>query len=138
MASLAQYYQALADDDANSHGIAICRLQVAEASAKDATRAAGSFPNNAPANSNLASDTGSILSEMTKKHLANVQDPCADRNASTWCLDATVHPRTRGSSLRWCTTWLELDFITRCKKLLFHSLSALAKAGCMHEQACTE
>jgi hypothetical protein len=68
MSSLAQYYQALADDDANSHGVAICRLQVAEASAKDATRAANSFPSSAPANSNLASDTGLILAEMAKKN----------------------------------------------------------------------
>jgi programmed cell death 6-interacting protein len=74
MASLAQYYQALADDDANTHGAAICRLQVAEAHAKDANRAAHSFPNNAPANSNLTSDTGGILAEMTKKHLTNVQE----------------------------------------------------------------
>ncbi|OAL03490.1 BRO1-domain-containing protein [Phaeosphaeriaceae sp. SRC1lsM3a] len=78
MSSLAQYYQALADDDANSHGVAICRLQVAEASAKDASRAANSFPSSAPANSNLASDTGSILAEMTKKHVSNVQEKLAE------------------------------------------------------------
>jgi hypothetical protein len=78
MSSLAQYYQALADDDANSHGVAICRLQVAEASAKDATRAANSFPSSAPANSNLASDTGTILADMAKKHAANVQEKLAE------------------------------------------------------------
>jgi hypothetical protein len=78
MSSLAQYYQALADDDANSHGVAICRLQVAEASAKDASRAANSFPSAAPANSNLASDTGSILAEMAKKHVSNVQEKLAE------------------------------------------------------------
>ncbi|KAF2035290.1 BRO1-domain-containing protein [Setomelanomma holmii] len=78
MTSLAQYYQALADDDANSHGVAICRLQVAEASAKDASRAANSFPSSAPANSNLASDTGSVLAEMAKKHVANVQEKLAE------------------------------------------------------------
>jgi hypothetical protein len=78
MASLAQYYQALADDDANTHGVAICRLQVAETHAKDANRAAHSFPNNAPANSNLTSETGGILAEMTKKHLANVQEKLAE------------------------------------------------------------
>ena len=74
MASLAQYYQALADDDANSHGVAICRLQVAEASARDANRAANAFPNSTPANSNLTAETHGILADMTKKHLANVQE----------------------------------------------------------------
>jgi hypothetical protein len=78
MASVAQYYQALADDDANSHGVAICRLQVAETSAKDASRAASSFPNSAPANSNLSPETSGILSDMTKKHLANVQEKLAE------------------------------------------------------------
>ncbi|KAF1913156.1 BRO1-like domain-containing protein [Ampelomyces quisqualis] len=78
MSSLAQYYQALADDDANSHGVAICRLQVAETSAKDASRAANSFPSSAPANSNLASDTGSILADMAKKHVSNVQEKLAE------------------------------------------------------------
>lgn len=78
MASVAQYYQALADDDANSHGIAICRLQVAEASAKDANRTANSFPSNAPSNSNLTSETGPALAEMTKKHLTNVQEKLAE------------------------------------------------------------
>ncbi|KAH3982985.1 hypothetical protein HBI37_044620 [Parastagonospora nodorum] len=78
MSSVAQYYQALADDDANAHGVAICRLQVAEQSAKDASRAANSFPSSAPANSNLASDTGSILAEMAKKHVSNVQEKLAE------------------------------------------------------------
>lgn len=78
MTSLAQYYQALADDDANSHGVAICRLQVAEVSAKDANRAASSFPSNTPANSNLGPETGGILADMTKKHLANVQEKLAE------------------------------------------------------------
>ena len=78
MASVAQYYQALADDDANSHGVAICRLQVAETSARDANRAANGFPNSAPANSNLTSETHGILVEMTKKHLSNVQEKLAE------------------------------------------------------------
>ncbi|KAL5113846.1 bck1-like resistance to osmotic shock [Pleosporales sp. CAS-2024a] len=78
MSSLAQYYQALADDDANAHGVAICRLQVAEQSAKDASRAANSFPSSAPSNSNLASDTGSILADMAKKHVSNVQEKLAE------------------------------------------------------------
>jgi hypothetical protein len=74
MASISQYYQALADNDANSHGVAICRLQVAETHARDANRIANSFPSSVPANSNLTPETGSILQEMTKKHLSNIQE----------------------------------------------------------------
>jgi ALIX V-shaped domain binding to HIV/BRO1-like domain len=74
MSSVAQYYQALADDDANSHGIAISRLQVAETAAKDANKLANSFPGNVPANSNLTSESGASLVEITKRHLANVQE----------------------------------------------------------------
>ena len=78
MASVAQYYQALADDDANSHGVAICRLQVAEQNARDANRAASAFPSACPANSNLPAETGAILADLTKKHLANVQEKLAE------------------------------------------------------------
>lgn len=78
MASVAQYYQALADDDANSHGVAICRLQVAETNARDANRAANAFPSSCPANSNLPAETGAVLAELTKKHLANVQEKLAE------------------------------------------------------------
>jgi len=74
MASVAQYYQALADNDANSHGVSICRLQVAEANARDANRIANAFPSSTPANSNLPAETGQILAEMTKNHLVNVQE----------------------------------------------------------------
>jgi hypothetical protein len=74
MASLAQYYQALADDDANSHGIAISRLQVAETAIKEANKMASSFPGNVPANSNLTSESGASLVEITKRLLANVQE----------------------------------------------------------------
>ena len=74
MTSLAQYYQALADDDANSHGVAISRLQVAETVGKEANKLATSFPGNVPVNSNLTSETGSALAEITKRHLNNVQE----------------------------------------------------------------
>ena len=74
MSSLAQYYQALADDDANSHGTAIARLQIAEMEGKDAVRIANAFPSTVPAASNLGSDTGASLIEMTKKHVARVQE----------------------------------------------------------------
>ena len=78
MSSLAQYYQALADNDANSHGVAICRLQVSETLAKDANRIANTFPTSVPTNSNLTSETGIILADMTKRHLANIQERIAE------------------------------------------------------------
>lgn len=74
MASLAQYYQSLADADANSHGTAIARLQVAEALAKEASRVANSFPSSVPPSSNLSSETGPTLSDLVKRHLQNVQE----------------------------------------------------------------
>ena len=78
MNSLAQYYQALADDDANSHGIAISRLQVAEIAAKEANKLANGFPGNVPVNSNLTSETGTVLVEITKRHLTNVQEKLSE------------------------------------------------------------
>ena len=77
LSSVAQYYQALADDDANSHGTAIARLQVAENEGKDAVRIAMSFPSTISAASNLSSETWSSLLEMTKKHLTNIQERLA-------------------------------------------------------------
>ncbi|KAK4193831.1 putative vacuolar protein-sorting protein bro-1 [Podospora australis] len=74
MSSLAQYYQALADDDANSHGMAIARLQVAEGYARDAHKASNSFPATLPPNANLNADTPFILAEITKRHLVAVQE----------------------------------------------------------------
>jgi hypothetical protein len=78
MAALAQYYQALADNDANSHGVAICRLQVAETNARDANRIGNSLPSSVPTNSNLPAETSTILSETTKRHLQNVQEKLAE------------------------------------------------------------
>lgn len=78
MNSLAQYYQGLADDDANSHGVAIARMQAAEATVKDAHKMANSFPGNVPVNSNLTAETGTTLIELTKRHLANVQEKLAE------------------------------------------------------------
>jgi len=78
MNSLAQYYQALADDDANSHGTAISRLQVAETSAKDANKLASAFPGTVPANSNLTAETGATLTDITKRHLTNVQEKLSE------------------------------------------------------------
>src|SRR5277367_4327255 len=78
MSSLAQYYQGLADDDANSHGTAIARLQAAEVTAKDANRLSNSFPSSVPANSNLSSETGTSLAEITRRHHTNVQEKLAE------------------------------------------------------------
>lgn len=74
MSSVAQYYQALADNDANAHGVSISRLHVAEGVAKEASRLATAFPSSVPTNSNLTSDVGPILAEMAKRHLSTVQE----------------------------------------------------------------
>jgi len=78
MNSMAQYYQALADEDANSYGIAVSRLQIAENLAKEANKIASNFPSSVPPSSNLTADTGSLLAEMTKRHLSTVQAKLAD------------------------------------------------------------
>ena len=78
--SLAQYYQALADDDANAHGMAVARLQAAEVDGKDALRIAAAFPSSVSPNSNLNSDTGACLTDASRKHLANVQERLAAFN----------------------------------------------------------
>lgn len=80
MSSLAQYYQALADDDANSHGTAIARLQVAETEGRDANRAAAGFPSALSPGSYLSSEAGSCLNDTTKKHLTNVQEKLVSFN----------------------------------------------------------
>lgn len=71
--SIAQYYQALADDDANSHGMAVARLQVAESHAREANKIASNFPSSIPPSSNLPADCGTLLAEITKRHLVAVQ-----------------------------------------------------------------
>ena len=80
LSSVAQYYQALADDDANSHGTAIARLQIAEMEGRDAVRIAGAFPSSVSPTSNLSSETGSSLTEATKRHLASVQEKLVSFN----------------------------------------------------------
>ena len=74
LSSTAQYCQALADDDANSHGTAIARLQIAEREGKDSSRVANALPSSPSSASNLSSETRSSLLEMTSRHVANVQD----------------------------------------------------------------
>ncbi|KAL8812765.1 MAG: hypothetical protein Q9223_000856 [Gallowayella weberi] len=78
--ALAQYYQALADDDTNAHGVAIARLQVAEADGREAVRTAAAFPSSVSPNSNLGSDTGANLTDACRKHLATVQERLAALN----------------------------------------------------------
>ncbi|KAK4986237.1 bck1-like resistance to osmotic shock [Elasticomyces elasticus] len=78
--SLAQYYQALADTDTNAHGTAICRLQVAQTASREASRLASTFPSSVPANSNLTSETGSTLVEMTKRQFALCQEKIVEFN----------------------------------------------------------
>ena len=74
MASLAQYYQAVADYEANSYGQAIARMQAAQAANKEATKLSNSVPNSMPSNSNLSSETASILAEMVKKQASAIQE----------------------------------------------------------------
>lgn len=80
MSFLAQYYQALADDDANNHGVAICRLQVAMGQIKEATRLANTFPGSVPASSNLNSDTGAVLLEVMKRAMTLCQEKIVELN----------------------------------------------------------
>jgi hypothetical protein len=74
MASLAQYYQAVADYEANGYGQAIARLQASQAANKEATKLVNAMPGSMPSNSNLSSETGSILTEMVKKQTLSIQE----------------------------------------------------------------
>ena len=74
LSSVAQYYQALADDDANSHGTAIARLQVAERECKDAGRMANSFPSSPSVESNLSAETRSTLIDLATRQASNIQE----------------------------------------------------------------
>ncbi|KAI1881199.1 hypothetical protein JX265_000025 [Neoarthrinium moseri] len=74
LASQSQYYQALADDDANSHGVAVARLKAAEVQAKEANRVASNFPSSMPPSSNLSPETGALLADIAKRNLTAVQE----------------------------------------------------------------
>lgn len=74
MSANAQYYQALADEDANSYGVAVARLTAAEIQAKEANKLASGFPGSPSPSSNLSSDTGPILADITKRNLTTIQD----------------------------------------------------------------
>jgi hypothetical protein len=78
MGAVAQYYQALADNDANSHGTAISRLQVAEDMAAEGARIAATFPSSVPPNSNFTSETGQFLVDITRRHLSNIKQKLSE------------------------------------------------------------
>ncbi|KAK5467140.1 bck1-like resistance to osmotic shock [Exophiala xenobiotica] len=74
MASLAEYYQALADDETNLHGSAIARLQLAEKSSKQALSNAKAFPATPSPSSQLGPDTATTLQAITRRQLETVQE----------------------------------------------------------------
>ncbi|KXT13255.1 hypothetical protein AC579_2487 [Pseudocercospora musae] len=80
MASVAQYYQAVADYEANNYGQAISRLMAAQTAVKEASRLANAFPGSVPATSNLGSETGTILADMTKKQQESIVELLAEYN----------------------------------------------------------
>ncbi|KAK6853457.1 vacuolar protein-sorting-associated protein 24 [Apiospora arundinis] len=71
--SQAQYFQAMADTEANQHGVAVGRLAAAEGFAKEANKIATNFPSSMPPSANLGPDTGSLLVDITKRNLSTVQ-----------------------------------------------------------------
>lgn len=80
MASLAQYYQGVADYEANNYGQAIARMTAAQSASKEAVRLANSMPGNMPSNSNLSSETASTLLDVTKKHTSLIQEKLSEYN----------------------------------------------------------
>lgn len=80
MNSVASYYQALADSQANQHGITVGRLQLAEKHSNVALSWAKSFPSSVSPNSNLNTESGSSLLDLIKHHLAIVQSNLATFN----------------------------------------------------------
>jgi programmed cell death 6-interacting protein len=72
--SVAEYYQALTEEQENQHGSAIARLGLADKSSKQAYTLAKSYPSVPPPASNLGSDTGSTLQAMTKRQMETVQE----------------------------------------------------------------
>lgn len=73
MGSTASYFQAIADSEGNSHGVAVARLQMAEKQATTALTWAKSFPSSASMTSNLPVEAGANLVDLVKHNLANVQ-----------------------------------------------------------------
>ncbi|KAJ5604549.1 hypothetical protein N7510_009703 [Penicillium lagena] len=73
MSSVANYYQAVADGESGSHGVAIARLKQADKQATTALGWAKSFPSSAPTTSNLTAESGPALVELIKHNQSNVQ-----------------------------------------------------------------
>lgn len=73
LSSLAGFYQAIADDEGNLHGLAIARLMLAEKQATTAFGWAKSLPSSFPIASNLNADTGSALVEKTRRQQTTVK-----------------------------------------------------------------
>uniref|UniRef100_A0A8H7TQU2 BRO domain-containing protein 1 n=1 Tax=Bionectria ochroleuca TaxID=29856 RepID=A0A8H7TQU2_BIOOC len=72
--SMAQYYQALTDDENSQFGSGVGRLQYAESLAKEADRIAKGFPTSLPPSANLSADCASALQGISKRHLATVKE----------------------------------------------------------------
>ncbi|KAJ5123944.1 uncharacterized protein N7515_007769 [Penicillium bovifimosum] len=73
MASVASYYQAIADSESGSHGVAIARLQMADKQSATALSWAKTFPSSAAATTNLTAESGTNLLDLIKHNQANVQ-----------------------------------------------------------------
>ncbi|RMZ92713.1 hypothetical protein DV736_g52, partial [Chaetothyriales sp. CBS 134916] len=76
--SLAEFYQATAETEANLHGSATARLQVADKTAKQALVLAKAFPASPPSTSGLGSDTSTSLQAIAKRHAEMVQERLAE------------------------------------------------------------
>lgn len=77
VSSLANYYQALADNESKAYGSAITRLQTAEKQSQNAAVVAKSLPSSMPASSNLGPETASTMTEIIKRQLTTVQEALA-------------------------------------------------------------
>ncbi|KAJ5554848.1 hypothetical protein N7535_007291 [Penicillium sp. DV-2018c] len=73
MASVASYYQAIADSESGSHGVAIARLQMADKQSATALSWAKTFPSSAAATTNLTAESGTNLLDLIKHNQTNVQ-----------------------------------------------------------------
>lgn len=80
LTGLAQYYQGLADAEANAQGSSIARLQVGLNQAKEANRLSTMFPYSVSAESNLPSETRAILMDLTKRQIVACTEKLAEFN----------------------------------------------------------
>ena len=78
--SMGQFYQAVQENEAERYGIAIARLQAAEASAKDAYKQSCRIPDAHPINANIGTEAAQTLSDLTKKQRTNVQEKLTEYN----------------------------------------------------------